>query len=373
MEIERPRTLLTEGEWHRTKRPEIFSAAYVPPRFPRRLVFRIGAAVVAAILAITLSVFLAGTPLFGFPVSLAGSQFRVLLPVNATTYFAVVDMGDSHYALAHTSDGGGRWSARWLPAQVNRGLWAYEPILLGPDSVLIGAFVTRDAGTTWTMGKPSAHRPPTPALQAGPVLPAVPPGWPLRPYCLTWCELSAIDPATGVPHPVGPLAGVRIGDSAVDLVHDRVLWAKTADRIHFSLDAGKSWSSREIRYDDTYSFGANGRYAYVLTDVYFNGTSVLRTADGGRSWQTVASDVQSPVVDICVLGNGDLLAVVLGGPDRRLMVSQDRGERFVPMDDTISVGGFLRATDGTCVVKGRGSYWVVADGALLAVSMPAGR
>jgi photosystem II stability/assembly factor-like uncharacterized protein len=373
MEIERPQTLLTDDEWHRTKRPEIFSAAYVPPRLPRRLVLRVGAAIIAAVLVVVVSVLLSGTPLFGFPVSLAGSQFRVLLPVNATTYFAVIDVGNGDYGLARTSDGGGQWTARRLPTQVNRGLWAYEPVLLGPESLLIGAFVTRDGGWTWTMGKPSARRPPAPPLQAGAPVQVVPKGWPLRPYCLASCELSAVDPATGTPHVVGPMAGVRIGDNAVDLVHDDVLWVKTVDRIYFSLDAGKSWSSREIRYDDTFSFGALGGYAYVLTDVYFDGTSVLRTVDGGRSWQTVASDIQSPVIDLCVLRNGDVLAVVLGGPDRRLMISRDRGETFQPMDDTISVSGLLRALDGTCVVKGRGAHWVVAGGALSAVPMPFGR
>jgi photosystem II stability/assembly factor-like uncharacterized protein len=231
--------------------------------------------------------------------------------------------------------------------------------------VLIGAYLTRDDGRTWTMGNPAA--PGQPALPLGDPIRTVPPDWPLRPYCTRSCVAAAVDPRTGVQHPIGSFVRTDVA------IHDPsgVLWVKTADRIYVSRNAGNSWSARDISENATFSFAARGPYAYALTD---DGAAVLRTLDAGRTWQTIASDIKQPAGDTCVLASGDLLAVVRDRDTTALAISRDHGATFGPTDPAVHPGQLLRAMDGTCVVQDRWqkAHWVVApDGSLRRLPVPA--
>lgn len=370
MQIERSDPLLADDEWHRTRDPDAYSASYAPPRRrrrPRLMAAAVTGAIALVCVALVASFAFSTSNLAGGSVSLIGAKLRWLLSVDADRHFAVVNVGTDDYALARTEDGGRHWVAQALPEQVNRGLAVREPILVTARSVLIGAYLTRDDGRSWTWGNPS--RPGQPALPLGDPIQTVPAGWPLRPYCTRSCEAAAIDPRTGVQHEISLFAGVRT-DVAI---HDPagVLWVKTANRIYVSRNAGNSWSAREISDGATFAFAARGRYAYALTD---GGAAVLRTLDAGQTWQTVASDIKQPAGDTCVLAGGELVAVVRDQDTTALSISRDHGATFRPVDRAVHPGQIMRAIDGTCVVQDRWqkAHWVVTDaGSLRRLPVPA--
>ncbi|WP_163507486.1 sigma-70 family RNA polymerase sigma factor [Fodinicola acaciae] len=311
--------------------------------------------------------------------ALVGSRkSRSFLPVDETRAYAVVELKDKRYALAETADAGEHWQAHKLPSQLLADLGKYQPLVLGPKTVLIGTYLTKDGGQTWHRGEPSTARtilaPPS-GLKPGAPIQAVPAGWPLARSCDRAC-LVAIDPTTGVPHEVlnTPVRAYAVLDSPNYLIHSaEQLWFNAdGPHLNYSLDGGRSW--RQLPYSQgSFSVAVNGRYVYVVMDHDVEGSMVVRSLDGGKNWEPAATDALTSQGDVCALADGTLLGIGLnrGHPHGGVQVSHDHGATFTSVDP-VKASGIWRTLTGACVLgnfawAGRGplgtnKVWTTTDG-----------
>ncbi|WP_163509095.1 sigma-70 family RNA polymerase sigma factor [Fodinicola acaciae] len=315
----------------------------------------------------------------GVVVSAAGAlKMPTVMPVDGRTFFGLVQLKSKRWALANTVDGGQHWTTLQLPDAVNR--WAggaYEPVLLAPRTVLLGPYLTKDGGRHWTMGKLKAGSPswpvnrvPPPALGLGEPLTAAPAGWPVTVACVDGsCDPMVVDPATGVHHALTGVPPHRTDGDPQNVVRNgNSIWLKTGEAEDYSLDGGRSWSTRPLSSRTTNSFwlAVNGSYVYIVVQP-FDGrtTSVMSSLDGGRTWHTATSETATRQSGACALADGTLLMVGTGS-DGKVLASHDHGSTFRGASQRLSPGLLRRALDGTCVVEGgdaTGVTWWVADSA----------
>ncbi|MCX6257462.1 MAG: FG-GAP-like repeat-containing protein [Bacteroidia bacterium] len=106
--------------------------------------------------------------------------------------------------------------------------------------------------------------------------------------------------------------------------------ASTDDGIYQSSDNGISWSY----------FGLSGMGPYYIavygTDIYAStwGNGLLRSSDGGSTWNLLANGINSPFINGTVINGADLFVCA----DDGLYRSSDNGNTFTQMDLGVSTG-----------------------------------
>lgn len=252
-------------------------------------------------------------PLVSHRVALPATlRLRSEVPVDLDRAYAVVDVGNRTYALARTYDGGRRWEAWSLPDPLQAGRWKKRvsvetfvplqdvlpdvPLVLTPETVLIGTYITRDSGETWSEAVPGGNAAPTPedssappAVALGDKVDEVPADWPLRVRCRTVnpapdpCRVDAVDPTSGIQHELAhqPPGG---GRSDVIVNTDGSFWRDAGSAVAYSRDRGRSWQQLAVPAGTTKVL-ADGRLLYLLTTASPNQpTIVQQSTDFGHSW-----------------------------------------------------------------------------------------
>ncbi|GAA1668228.1 hypothetical protein GCM10009765_16900 [Fodinicola feengrottensis] len=244
--------------------------------------------------------------------------------------------------LARTLDGGRSWTGWRLPD-------AYEPnsmavYALNDETAIIDNLITRDGGRTWAVLK-SGWGSPIATVPAGWRLYSGSAGYSASPVIMGGREqLAAIDPATGVIHPLSHhlgLVGYRISEAT-----DGSLWLLGQRDypahgyvVNVSHDRGMTWSAFEPKSPPPNTNGLNvssfdGRTGYLLSTAAGPNKSTLgylyTTHDGGKSWSAARQVPLSAAGGVEALPDGGMLVVNLLSPDTGgpVMTSKDGGQTF---------------------------------------------
>jgi RNA polymerase sigma-70 factor (ECF subfamily) len=319
-------------------------------------------------------------PLISQPVSLtAGLTVQSEMPVDVDSSYAVVDLGQQRYALARTHDAGRTWQAWSLPDPLQGGRWKKRqipawaglrtnpalpdtPVVLNPQAVLIGTFITRDGGETWAQSVPGGTPAPEdvsdpPAIAVGSAVPEIPSGWRIGNRCgKVSCVLDGIDPATGIHHPLAhqPAPGRLDG-----VTRDTDSWMWTFDgqtgKTALSWDNGRSWRPGPQARGETFA-AMSGRFAYIVTSVTPDPSTFQFSDDEGHTWHT------QPQSNVVVRSNvfwsaddGTLYAYgrLAGDPDQTHIfpfVSWDHGRTFERTNGPAGVQARFRTVTGAYAV-----------------------
>ena len=134
---------------------------------------------------------------------------------------------------------------------------------------------------------------------------------------------------------------------AVSPAGDGYAYVFTADSVHVTADAGRSWQTLPDSLPDAAILAAAVN-PFVPTQVYasFAGTGLYRSQDGGRSWGPVATPDDESIVAILVSGSAPLLFIAT--ESGRVQVSSDEGATWRAASGavTMALRGPVRALSG---------------------------
>ncbi|WP_163506910.1 sialidase family protein [Fodinicola acaciae] len=362
-----------------------------------------------------------------------GGVLAMAVPDGHRAY-AVMRSKRGDYELALSTDAGAHWSWRQLPDQLRQaaakaspppsredpvtgaGQALFPPIqVVGPTSVVIGSMITTDNGASWkTAGAGGAPVPKSdphnrdPILAVGAPVAVAPAGWRLRvrigqPDART---VDAVDPATGVDHPLRTQPGNS--PFIVKTTPDASIWAignpsQGVTSIAVSHDRGATWSPSTV--DDKLSNGyqevatRDGRTVYLLggpdarredadgkptTDGAVVPLGIRTSTDGGRTWgPRVPATGAFEIQNVVVLPDGSLVGTASGlrgttavGGGWAVGRSTDGGRTFARVADLPSLDGLAGSGDisgnsrdgyvivvlGSSTVAEPGRYLLSADG-----------
>lgn len=126
-----------------------------------------------------------------------------------------------------------------------------------------------------------------------------------------------------------------------------IAYVFTADSVHVTADAGRTWQTIAGTLPDTLVLAAAVN-PYVPTEVYasFAAAGLQRSRDGGRTWEPVATPDDDTVVAILVGGVPPLLFIAV--ESGRVQVSSDEGDTWRAASGavTMALRGPVRALSG---------------------------
>jgi hypothetical protein len=328
------------------------------------------------------------------PVRTAGPQDATAVwdPANAFVFYQA-SQGKS--VIAHTADGGQTWTAHQVPGTIpDDG----ERLAVGPMSAVVGDLITRDGGQTWVKAGVATVTTPGWPLKPplGREITAVPDGW----LVTTWDEaamvpnrrptviVAAVDPATGVYHPLKAQPDALVADlGQIYRAGGKVLWGVSLQgqnlwAVHISTDAGASWS--DVKVSSPNVGGASTRFATDGQTIYRTPGPVSTRAGGdggnvplamrvskdhGKTWSTpYAPAGVSDLNDMFVLGDGSLIATGRTPSGWAMVRSTDEGRTFrqvpgVPVSSDqagllpLAGGGYVYAVNGQTLVSADALHW----------------
>lgn len=262
-------------------------------------------------------------------------------------------------AVRATSDGGKTWSdPRKMPCVPIGGGMRYGFRVVGPETLvqITGdadrSFLSRDGGKTWKEYAPAERT--ADAFPDG-VTPSR--GCADEPVCSNGDDLVWFDPATGdhLTLTNGPaLTKLRTVARGTDGSVWVAGYATNGEyAVAVTRDSGRTWTTTPVGLTGKVTDGPSvstydGRTGYLMiankaTDA--GGTthkhSILRTADGGRTWQRV--DTEPParsfgLFQSVVTADGRLLVPGVKDNNLRWYVSTDGGTTFEPASDFPPIG-----------------------------------
>lgn len=295
------------------------------------------------------------------------------------------------YGFRVTADGGRTWATRPAPLPDKaEDDWDALITALGPRAVVVatrsGRWHTRDAGRTWRQ---------VPSTPGAPVARAAP-TWTLDTYCdedpttggCRRSSLVALDPETGVPHPLVTQPRLDPASTVTDpppRATDGSRWIGGTERgtgrpaVAVSRDQGRTWTTRVLDAPATQLFGVtvltvDGTTGYALlraqpetgTDSVDGFGALHRTTDSGRTWQRIAPAFRgaqpATATGAALLPSGRIVLTADdgGGPSNQL-VSDDRGASFRSVASDVARLGLLDVSSGRCLSRGTDGWYVSPD------------
>lgn len=311
-------------------------------------------------------------PLVGEPVTLTKAmKAQSYEVVDGRQVYALVQDG-KRFALARTVDGGKVWRAWQVPAgavQPDSAGYVLTPfVALSRTVLLLGDYVSRDAGQTWsratgqrfagTLTNFQVSRPLTATLGA----PASKVGKGQVAHTLcdaqnVTCHVYAVDLPSAVWHKLARQPPLTAAAQA----RDGVLWAvnrsefgKGRCTVSHSRDGGGTWSTHEIPAADGCvlappTTASDGTTYGLLIKANGGGLSsggALVSTDGGATW--TKNPLGTDLRRMAVSADGTLWGTTNSEP-AGIVFSRDGGETFRPIPDTGSPVGIQSTPTGAYV------------------------
>ncbi|WP_246281639.1 sialidase family protein [Fodinicola acaciae] len=310
--------------------------------------------------------------------SIAGGPVTLTKAMKAQSYevvdqrqvYALVQDG-KRFAVARTTDSGATWHAWQVPAGAAKpdstGYVLTPFVALSRTVLLLGDYVSRDAGQTWSKaaGQRVAgnvtnwqeSRPLT--ITVGAPVEAFGRGQVMNTFCAgdgSVCHLYAVDLSTVVWHQLARQPAMTSAAAG----RDGVLWAvrqvefgKPGCTVSHSTDGGANWSTYQVpvAYGCVLSppvTAADGTtYALLMRSngTAMTGTAALVSTDGGTTWTKKA--LGADLAQLAVSADGTLWGTA--NSDAGFLVSRDGGRTFSSVPDTGSPVGFRTTVTGAYI------------------------
>lgn len=163
----------------------------------------------------------------------------------------------------------------------------------------------------------------------------------------------------------------------LDAVSHRVAWVSgTAGTVLRTADGGRTWQNvspqghgtEELEFRDIEAFDA--KHAVILSIGNGEDSRIYRTSDGGKSWkESFRNDVEAAFYD-CMAFSDSKHGLALSDPvdgKFRILATKDGGRSWKVNDPkrmpAALEGEFAFAASGTCLVAGRGGHaWFATGG-----------